>query len=202
MRNAAPSLVCWDDIDKCMEMSRNQSKTTHQGDEAAECCALMSYIIVKAMNSKEEKIDHRALLDSIVDFKTEFYSMQCMCRSEQEKRNESNEKLKLEDGNWNWKDKDFKYSPNRSKEQPGYVGSYCMDAMAMSLHCIYTTDSFEEALLKTINMRGDADSTGSVCGQLAGMFLLCFDILLRLLLSFLKTFFVTFYSRCYLWIQQ
>lgn len=168
MRNAAPCLVHWNDVKKCMEVSRQQSKTTHQGDEAAECCALMSYIMVKAMNMQEEKIDVKALLDSIVDFPTEFYSMKCMVESKQEEPNESNAQLKLEDRNWNWKAKNFKYSPTRSREQPGYVGSYCMDAMAMSLHCLYTTNSFEEALLKIINMRGDADSTGSVCGQMAG----------------------------------
>lgn len=30
---------------------------------------------------------------------------------------------------------------DRSKQQPGYIGSYCMDALSMSLHCIYVSNS-------------------------------------------------------------
>lgn len=43
-----------------------------------------------------------------------------------------------------------------------------MDAMAMALHCVWTTDSFRESVLKCVNMRGDADSVGAVCAQMAG----------------------------------
>lgn len=43
-----------------------------------------------------------------------------------------------------------------------------MDALAMALHCVHSTDSFSAALLKIVNMRGDSDSTGAVCGQIAG----------------------------------
>jgi ADP-ribosyl-[dinitrogen reductase] hydrolase len=38
----------------------------------------------------------------------------------------------------------------------------------MALHCVWTTDSFREAVLKCINMRGDADSVGAVAAQIAG----------------------------------
>jgi ADP-ribosylglycohydrolase len=34
----------------------------------------------------------------------------------------------------------------------------------MALHCLYTTSSFEEALVKIINYAGDSDTTGAVCG--------------------------------------
>jgi len=43
-----------------------------------------------------------------------------------------------------------------------------MDAMAMALHCVWTTNSFVDALLKCANMRGDSDSVCSVTGQMAG----------------------------------
>ena len=72
--------------------------------------------------------------------------------------------------NWNWKDPDFKYSEYRSKLQPGYIGSYCMDGLAMALHALYKTNSFKEAILKGVNLCGDADSVGSVIGQIAGAF--------------------------------
>jgi len=48
----------------------------------------------------------------------------------------------LKDRNWNWKDKDFEYSPSRNDRNPGYIGSYCMDALSMALHIVWTTNSF------------------------------------------------------------
>ncbi len=33
---------------------------------------------------------------------------------------------------------------------------------------MYSTDSFREALLKCVNLCGDADSVGAVCAQMAG----------------------------------
>ena len=45
-----------------------------------------------------------------------------------------------------------------------------MDALSMSLHVIYTTDSFEGAVIKAVNLRGDADSVGSIVGQIAGAY--------------------------------
>ena len=68
------------------------------------------------------------------------------------------------------KKKEFKYSPTRSQNQPGYIGSYAMDGMAMALLIIYYTSTFEEAVIKVVNLRGDSDSVGSVVGQLAGAY--------------------------------
>ena len=45
-----------------------------------------------------------------------------------------------------------------------------MDGLAMALHVLYTTNSFKEAVLKGVNLCGDADSVGSVIGQIAGAF--------------------------------
>ena len=53
---------------------------------------------------------------------------------------------------------------------PGYIGSYVMDAMTMALNVLINTNSFEEAILKGVNLRGDADSLGAVIGQIAGAF--------------------------------
>lgn len=49
----------------------------------------------------------------------------------------------LKDRDWNWKSPDFTYSPCRNKQQPGYIGSYCMDALSMALHTVWYTNSFK-----------------------------------------------------------
>ncbi len=38
----------------------------------------------------------------------------------------------------------------------------------MALHCVYTTKSFEEAILKAVAHGGDDDSVGAIAGQIAG----------------------------------
>ena len=45
-----------------------------------------------------------------------------------------------------------------------------MDAMAMALHILVNTSNFEDAILKGVNLRGDADSVGAVIGQIAGAY--------------------------------
>ena len=90
-------------------------------------------------------------------------SVMCLARSEQEPGGS-------EDRNWNWRMPDYRYAPSRARSQPGYVGSYAMDGMAMALHCVYHTSSFRGAVLKCVNMGGDADSVGSLVGQIAGSF--------------------------------
>jgi ADP-ribosyl-[dinitrogen reductase] hydrolase len=56
---------------------------------------------------------------------------------------------------------------NRNKfHSTGYV----VDTLNVVLHAFYFTHSFEEGLLSTVNLGGDADTNGAVYGQLAGAY--------------------------------
>ena len=160
MRNAAVPICYHDNINKAMEIAKLQSLLTHQGNEAAECCRLLTYIIIKILNRKEEKLND--IIGNLEKFDTPVNSVKCLALSKEENEDP--------DRDWNWKKKEFKYSPTRSQNQPGYIGSYAMDGMAMALHIIYYTSTFEEAVIKVVNLRGDSDSVGSVVGQLAGAY--------------------------------
>ena len=46
--------------------------------------------------------------------------------------------------------------------------AYIVDTMQTVLHCYFTTDSFAECLVSTVNQGGDADTTGALAGMLAG----------------------------------
>jgi ADP-ribosyl-[dinitrogen reductase] hydrolase len=48
----------------------------------------------------------------------------------------------------------------------GYV-IHCLEAAAW---CFYTSNSFRDAVLLAVNLGDDADTTGAVCGQIAGAF--------------------------------
>lgn len=45
---------------------------------------------------------------------------------------------------------------------------YCVESLEAALWCLETTGSFKEAVLKAVNLGDDADTTGAICGQLAG----------------------------------
>jgi ADP-ribosyl-[dinitrogen reductase] hydrolase len=159
MRNTAIPICFYNDINKAMEIAKKQSLVTHQGIEAAECCRLLTYIIVKILNIKDGQ-NIKTILDSIGDdFKTDVKSVEILAKSGKDQNND-----------WNWKAEKYFYNEQRAKMQPGYIGSYAMDNLSMSLHIIYNTSSFKEAIIKAVNLRGDSDSVASVVGQIAGAY--------------------------------
>lgn len=47
---------------------------------------------------------------------------------------------------------------------------YVIDTIHAAMWCFYNTDSFEEAVLKAVNLGDDADTVGAVTGQIAGAY--------------------------------
>eukprot|EP00051_Salpingoeca_urceolata_P002018 m.46199 g.46199 ORF g.46199 m.46199 type:complete len:255 (+) comp11838_c0_seq1:198-962(+) len=142
-----------------------------QGDEAAECCRILSFAIVKfiqgaAMESKQELKEQ--VLGSLHEYGPTMYSGECLAKGVAEQEHDENSELDLKDRKWTWKSEEHKYCRSRARAQPGYIGSYSMDGLCMALHCVWTTASFEAAVLKAANMRGDADTVAAITGQLAG----------------------------------
>lgn len=62
----------------------------------------------------------------------------------------------------------FSYDKTRVENNPYIAGSYSSDTIAVALHCVCTTGSFKEALIKAINFGGDANRVGAITGQIAG----------------------------------
>jgi ADP-ribosyl-[dinitrogen reductase] hydrolase len=51
------------------------------------------------------------------------------------------------------------------------VGSgYVVESLEAALWCFFKTDNFEESVLAAVNLCNDADTTGAICGQIAGAF--------------------------------
>ena len=98
----------------------------------------MTRIIVEGIHGDGTK---ESILDHLDDFESPERGVWCLARSMEEE-------VGNPDRNWNWKDPNYRYSPERAALNPGYVGGYAMDGLAMALHCVYSTTSFEEAVLK------------------------------------------------------
>merc|ERR1719330_2274717 len=78
---------------------------------------------------------------------------------------------------WNWRSERIDIegtlqargsSYNGYPVSAGYFGSYSLDGLALALWAVYNTRSFDEAVARCVNLLGDADSHGSIAGQLAG----------------------------------
>merc|ERR1712217_740864 len=52
----------------------------------------------------------------------------------------------------------------------GYVGSFAFDGLAMAQWAAYHASSFDQAVERCVNLQGDADSSGAICGALCGAF--------------------------------
>ena len=57
----------------------------------------------------------------------------------------------------------------RRKQPPEIVGSgYVVKSLEAALWAFHDAKDFREAVLRAVNLGDDADTTGAVCGQLAG----------------------------------
>jgi ADP-ribosylglycohydrolase len=149
-------------LNEARDLARSQSFVTHQGEEAAACCELMVTLLFTALHhsSKDPKEVKAAAFASLNTFACSVTSVNELAQSLTSPTQAGE--------NWNWKDPNFKFHPQRLQQQPGYIGSYAMDGLAMALHWIWKTDTFEEVICGTGFRGGDADTVAAIAGQIAG----------------------------------
>jgi ADP-ribosyl-[dinitrogen reductase] hydrolase len=58
-------------------------------------------------------------------------------------------------------------SKSESEIESTFFAGKCLEA---ALWCFLNTDNFRDAILRAVNLGGDADSTAAVCGQVAGAY--------------------------------
>ena len=58
---------------------------------------------------------------------------------------------------------DFRYSPYKGKSS-----AFVVETVQTVFHFLFSTTTFEDALIGTVNQGGDADTTGALIGMLAG----------------------------------
>jgi ADP-ribosylglycohydrolase len=60
---------------------------------------------------------------------------------------------------------------NELEEDAIQSGGYVIQTLEASIWCLLTSDNYEEAVLKAVNLGGDTDTTGAVTGGLSGLLL-------------------------------
>lgn len=163
------------------DFARRSSFATHPGQAAAEACALLSHIIHCALNSpiKPGDVDPKQFLENATKEYIEISGL--MGKSgfpyDEMKQLAIGEPDRATERCWKWRDESLDLagtlvargdSYNGYPVSAGYFGSYALDGLAMAMWAVYHTKSFDEAIEKSINLLGDADSHGSVAGQIAG----------------------------------
>lgn len=174
MRLAPVPVAFSDNLDDAVKYSKLSSKTTHPSEKASDACGLTGYIIASAINR-----DSQETVKQFLERVTREYLEKYNPCTDIKRLIESNEDKTSKEVSWNWKSdlieidrvmnnrgKKYKGYPNSSS----YYGSYSIDGLAIALNSVYTTNSFTEAIEKCISYLGDADSTGSITGQIAGAF--------------------------------
>lgn len=161
------------------------SLTTHPGPIAAEACAFLATLLVRAMaefRTTDTAESARAFLERVAD---EYVATELGAGQEGGSRPGTAELARVlrsaeADGLercWNWRAASLEVRAtlaargstyNGYPNARGYFGSFCLDGLAIALHSVAATDSFGGAIELCVNHLGDADSTAAICGQIVG----------------------------------
>jgi ADP-ribosyl-[dinitrogen reductase] hydrolase len=183
MRNAPIPIRFSGNLQSGVRAAIRQSKATHPGEDAAACCVFMTYITSQAIRRAENEITIQNFLDQTIERFVEDIANPQINAGSQGFVNLTHvlnaQPLSPREAMWNWRLANLPIEEtlrNRGQHYngypvlPGYFGSYCMDGLAMALWALNGATSFETAIMRCINLCGDADSTGAICGQIAGAF--------------------------------
>jgi ADP-ribosyl-[dinitrogen reductase] hydrolase len=159
------------------DMARGSSYTTHPGIIAAEACAFHAYILEQAF-SEPKGANPKQFLDRVcADYEKLFLTGKAGWGWDQMHALVASKPLGPTEACWDWKATTLSvqdslrargHSYNGYPVSAGYFGAYSMDGLAMALHAVYNNTTFEDTVSHAINLLGDADSTGSIAGQIAG----------------------------------
>jgi ADP-ribosyl-[dinitrogen reductase] hydrolase len=131
-------------------LSGESSLTTHASIEAIESCRYLGMILHYCIKlgiedlSKEDALFNTEMKDILFDSEIKVSSEKVVSLI-----------------NGDWIELNYDELPNS-----GYV----IDTMISALWCFYHTNNFKDAVVKAVNLAGDADTIGAVCGQIAGAY--------------------------------
>jgi ADP-ribosylglycohydrolase len=167
------------------EAAKRSSLVTHPGPIAAEACAFLAHLLVVASTSFSvvEGVVQGASRAFLIGVADEYEGMLARTRADEPGVEEMCRLLRATEPEgskercWNWRSERLDIGStmdarldeyNGYPNSAGYFGSYCLDGLAMALHSVAMTDSFDAAIERCVNLLGDADSTGAIAGQIAG----------------------------------
>jgi ADP-ribosyl-[dinitrogen reductase] hydrolase len=140
MRLAPVPMYYYPDVEKAIEYSAESSRTTHGARECIDACRLFAAMIVAALDGagRDEILFGHYYRDK-------------------------------PQGTFTGKIELIAHGVYRHKKESEIKGSgYVVESLEAALWCFLHSDSYEDAILKAVNLGLDTDTTAAVCGQLAG----------------------------------
>lgn len=165
-------------IQEVHDLARRSSYTTHPGILAAEACAFLAHLIARGLH-EPTPVDARAFLEREAQAYLRESGLESKFGHGYDEMRWLVTSSPIHDTErcWDWKASKpsiavtLRARGTRYRGYPvsaGYFGSFSMDGLALALWSVFNTTSFDDAVVTCINLLGDADSTGSITGQLAG----------------------------------
>ncbi len=153
-----------EELEEAAHEAAQQSRLTHFGSQAADASRLMAAILWMGINGtpKDKVLNDLGLAATIAAIGLHDPHVIALAKSTVYQRE-----------NWDWKSDRYSYPASRVAANPGYIGAYSLDALAMSLHMLSHAHNAHEAInaISTIaGLGGDSDSVAAVLGQLVGSF--------------------------------
>ena len=141
MRLAPVPIYFRRDAELAVRMAGESSRTTHGAEECVDACRLFAWLLLRAFEATDKDFLHLDP-DAIPDSVPLSRRIESLARG------------------------DYADKPEDHIRGSGYV----VDCLEAALWCFARTDSFSEAVLMAVNLGEDTDTTGAVCGQMAGAF--------------------------------
>ena len=138
MRLAPVPMFFYPDIEKVVQCAGESSRTTHGAQECIDACRLFALILVKALDGKSK--------EEIL-----FGRENAMLPDLAPKIHD------IAAGG---------YANKSINEIQG--GGYVVESLEAGLWCFLKSETFRDAILSSVNLGDDADTTAAVCGQIAG----------------------------------
>ncbi len=132
-------------VDELVTCCIDSSRPTHGSEQCLSACAYFGLVLVALING----VDRDEVLDADWEHLRQLKQLHPM----------HPEVAEVAGGSY------------RRKQPPEIVGSgYVVKSLEAALWAFYDARDFREAVLKAVNLGDDADTTGAVCGQLAGAY--------------------------------
>ena len=193
MRLAPVPIAYHPDVQEAMRKAILQSRASHPSCDAAACCAFMCFFQVRAIERHKSAVAvdvRRFLSETTESFLASGFEdleeFRCMESGREDGIKRITALLRCQplspkEANWDWKASEpairqaiqARLRDRRYNGHPiidTYWGAYCMDGLAVALWALWHSSSFSESIMRVVNVLGDADTTGAICGQLAGSF--------------------------------
>ena len=141
MRLAPVPMTYVEDLEKVVRYAGQSSRTTHGAHEAVDGCRLYGRMVALALRG--------AVKETVLFEATDGFPEGALAPAIAE----------IGAGSY------------RGKGEEEVRGSgYVVASLEAALWCFYHTTSYEEAILRAVNLGEDADTTAAVCGQIAGAY--------------------------------